>query len=285
MGGGIIREALSELNEAEDSRSTPREQATHRSAHLSRPHQSSSIYIFSRSRCITCTTDNTFPTRTGNKLSSAATITKTAIATPFQKMSIRHASKSVVDSLSLSRSSTYICRQCRRNAHPSQLATQQRQFTSTSERPEDLPFAERVRRKLWKGKPPGPENVDDLYGGPGVLETMYKERKERRARGRQTQSVPTSQPEDAPTDEPRVLKKVTPGRRTDENMDMGPDGNAHTLQKPTEIESGPPTRPDYIPATSWEGLPLVGSTGHWRENPAKAIDEYTPSVVLPHHMQ
>lgn len=140
--------------------------------------------------------------------------------------------------------------------------------------------------------------MDDLYGGPGVLETMYKERKERRARGRQAQSAPTSQPEDTPTGEERVLKKVTPGRRTDETMKTGErtyspisenpanvQSTGMAAQKSTDImtEKAIKETPEYTPATSWEGLPLVGSTGHWRENPAKAIDEYVPSVVLPCH--
>lgn len=201
-------------------------------------------------------------------------------------MSLRHASKSVVDGLTLSRSSNYICRQCRRNAHPSQIASQQRHFAS--ERPEDLPLAERVRRKLWKGKPPGPENVDELYGGPGVLETMYKERKERRAK---KASGPSTEPSrDAPTG-PRVSTKVagqdeqsdireqesgdrvlaTPKRAPAVQSQLMPVEDSTILNR----EETALDKPEFRQATSWEGLPVIGHTGDsWKEAPVKAIDEY-----------
>lgn len=186
-------------------------------------------------------------------------------------MSLRHASKSVVDGLSISRSSNYVCRQCRRNAHPSLIATQQRQFASES--PENLPFAEKVRRKLWKGKPPGPENVDDLYGGPGVLETMYKERRERRARRKPSPSpahVHSDAPagSQAPTTASRMAQTNVREQKTEEGI-LAPPKKAKVA-----MEEAVQEKPDYKPATSWEGLTVIGSSGHWKEEPVLAIDEY-----------
>lgn len=207
-------------------------------------------------------------------------------------MSIRHASKSVVDGLSLSRPSNYICRQCRRNAHPSSIAIQTRQFAS--ERPGNIPFAERVRRKLWKGKPPGPENVDDLYGGPGALETMYKERQQRKAQAKaseQSADQPTTVPEESTsstqsmqqTKSPQMQKSASkktglaPAKRTEPKQ-----SSAVTRQdgrRLKEDEDGD----DFREATSWEGLPVIGSTGHWKEEPAYLRDEYFRSVKFHFH--
>lgn len=199
-------------------------------------------------------------------------------------MSIRHASRSVVDALPLSRSSTYICRQCRRNAHPSQILIQQRQYAS--ERDDSLPLAERVRRKLWKGKPPGPENVDDLYGGPGAIETMFKERRERRARTRaRTQTRTADEPAEsqASVEVPQSVAQTTESKPQQEQETTvleqpgrivaipDPDQNASEIEGVEEEED-----PNYKPALTWDGLSAIGHKGHWKEMPIKAVDEYKP---------
>lgn len=204
-------------------------------------------------------------------------------------MSARHASRSLTDALSLSRSSTYVCRQCRRNAHPSQVAAQQRQFAS--ERNDDLPLAERVRRKLWKGKPPGPENVDDLYGGPGALETMYRERKERRARARASQTptktfTPAPAPaesqdpmeaaqEDTSAHEPeRVLARAKAARATESESTATEDEHILAGEKTLATRETAQAGSTYKEATTWDGLFAIGHKGHWKEMPVNAKDEY-----------
>lgn len=210
-------------------------------------------------------------------------------------MSVRHASKSVVDALPLSRSSTYVCRQCRRNAHPSQILLQQRKYAS--DRNGELPLAERVRRKLWKGKPPGPENVDELYGGPGALETMFKERRERRARTKYADDPPEPQAlAEQPTEplpeqedvrrelrQPGSARPVREDSATARATPLPPRAELQPAEsqrqaKPEfgDVLSVSESDPEYKQATTWDGLKIIGHKGHWKEMPVRAEDEYRP---------
>lgn len=184
-------------------------------------------------------------------------------------MSVRHASRSIVDALPITRSSSYICRQCMRNAQSPQTFAQRRCYAS--EGPETLPFAERVRRKLWKGKPPGPENVDDLYGGPGALETMYRERKERRTKGKSHENLQRSQPvkDSGAGDVQATNSKQRPQPKT------VADGVANEATRPSKDRKD---IPQYKPATTWDGLTFLGHKGHWKEMPVREEDEYQRCV-------
>jgi len=170
-------------------------------------------------------------------------------------MSVRHASRSLVDALPLSRPSNYVCRQCRRSLKPVQVVPQQQR--NASSRPEDLPFAERVRRKLWKGPPPGPENVDELYG-KGFIDTIRDEKKKTAAKRRELAEI------DRELEEAELEAATEQPERTPNVVSMAPSSSAAGDSE------------DYKGAKTWDGLEAIGHKGDWREMTPKKHDEYTP---------
>ncbi|KAL1956483.1 hypothetical protein VTO42DRAFT_7281 [Malbranchea cinnamomea] len=95
----------------------------------------------------------------------------------------------------------------------------------------DIPFSEKVRRKLWgTDNPPG---LKDPYGGEGVIEKALRKKSEGQEE-KPAEASSTKEVEDAPATPP----------------------------------------PDYVPATTWDGLEHVGHTGKWWELPPSEQDTF-----------
>lgn len=138
---------------------------------------------------------------------------------------------------------------------------------------------EKTRKKLWKGQPPGPENIDDVYGGPGFFAEVAKERKSRRevriaskeSIPRDEREIPTPQVSEI-TEEESVFRKPAATQaqyieRAEEGMaDEDFDGDN------VEYEVGKLA----ADVRSWEGLEVIGHQGEWQEMPATKADQYTP---------
>ena len=214
-------------------------------------------------------------------------------------MSTRHVSRSIIDRVPISQPSRYICRQCRQNLKPASSLVQQRRYASNSRQTEDeeqnVPiqesWAERTRKKLWKGKPPGPANIDDVYGGPGFFKTLKQDRqaaKQRKARGDTNEaasrshqlekeqedieslksSIKAKQEESAQLDDAPVGPR--PGRvRRNWQVQRENVGSHQTL----DVEEG---EAEDSRVRTWEGLEVIGHQGDWRVVPARKRDNYTP---------
>lgn len=110
---------------------------------------------------------------------------------------------------------------------------------------------------MWKGKPPGPENVDDLYG-KGFIDTIKEERQKTAAKKRELAEI------DRELEEAEI-----------EAAGEEPERNANAVS----IEADDPAadyHAGYERARTWDGLEAVGHKGDWREMTAKKQDEYTP---------
>lgn len=207
-------------------------------------------------------------------------------------MSARNASRSLADALPFSRSSRYICRRCRRDFQP---LIQQRHYASTKSENKPEPEApkrweQRIREKLWQGQPPGPENVDDVYGGPGFFKTLKTERQERARKDKEQKAVEAEIAErdlqvEAEPQPPKTRDATrTRGRRTNVQSQ---DAIVHvkTRQSTNQSVSGEMTQQasatniEYKEARTWDGLEFVGTDGNWRDIPAKQADDYEPWMV------
>lgn len=139
-------------------------------------------------------------------------------------------------SLQLSKS-LYVCSNCRQDfllprasASPQ---TQTRRHASSG----NVPFTEKVRRKLWgTDNPPG---LKDPYGGEGVIE--------------------------------RAIRKRTQGDVEEQKQEPEQEAAVERLPE-TETEIAPPQ--EYTPATTWDGLERVGHLGRWSDFPPTEADEY-----------
>lgn len=143
----------------------------------------------------------------------------------------------------------HICRSCHHQIFRQRFLPLQSSRSKSS----NLPFTERLRRKIWgTDNPPG---LEDPYGGPG-----YFERRRQRQRGergaQEGREIPA--PQSAPIDssEP-VLNESAPWRSV-------------PIDDPELVD------PAYVPAETWDGLEHVGSSGDWREIPVRVEEEFEP---------
>ena len=179
-------------------------------------------------------------------------------------MSARQASRTLVDNLSITRSSvpsSELCRQCRNSTR---IITTRRYVSDKPNRNESFP--EVLRRKLWKGTPPGPENIDDVYGGPGVFANMARERQKRREREAQSED-----PADTPGERRskyRTMDSARNERLTDEESIFSPGSG-----QSSEQESVPEQRPSSTMRTSPESAAAIDETGMKRRIPGTKSTE------------
>lgn len=112
------------------------------------------------------------------------------------------------------------------------------------------PFTERLRQRLFVGKPPG---ADDPYGGEGVISKAWKKR-QAEARG--------EQPEEAVQEE--VVEEVDEAAAAAEAARVG------SGQQKYDEASG------FKPAKTAEGLPVIGHRETWQNFGARESDRYNP---------
>ncbi|EFQ97763.1 hypothetical protein MGYG_00804 [Nannizzia gypsea CBS 118893] len=133
-------------------------------------------------------------------------------------------------------SSRYVCTNCRWQSLPrarNLISTPPRRYNSSG----NLPFTEKVRRKLWgTDNPPG---LKDPYGGESILERRARELRESR---------------EASSAEPQ-------GTSEESVQAMAEEDNAEAMA-------------DYTPAINWDGLEHVGSLGEWWEKPPTGMDRF-----------
>ncbi|KAK5956986.1 hypothetical protein OHC33_001355 [Knufia fluminis] len=189
-------------------------------------------------------------------------------------MSARHVSRSLIEALPLSQPSKYVCRQCRHTLQSAQVVSQQRGYartrgpSSTPAPTEEVPYAEKVRRKLWKGKPPGPENVDDLYG-KGFIDTMREERQKKNLANQKRELADVDRDlREAEADLAAERKKKGVVEVEEEE-----EVNASWVPLGTEAVANDS---EYKGARTWDGLEAVGYKGDWRELRPSDKDEYKP---------
>ena len=107
-------------------------------------------------------------------------------------------------------------------------------------------FRERFRRKLWKGEPPGRE---DPYDPSSPLKPTTEHTQEALAR---KEAAKASDPE------PEPFEPFEPSRPSRTTIDK--------------------------PATTWDGLEYIGSSGHWRERPETRDDKVRRHVRKVYHL-
>ncbi|KAK5075334.1 hypothetical protein LTS08_001600 [Lithohypha guttulata] len=207
-------------------------------------------------------------------------------------MATRHASRTIIDAVPLSQPKAYICRQCRKNLRPSQVVFQQRRYASKKAENDSNAtgdtWTEKIRSKLWQGKPPGPENIDDVYGGPGFFATMAKERKEKKQRAARQARQQAGLEEAKPELDSQRKHEV---ERKSEQLSAEAQQRVVRAEQETEVEAlsaSSPARPSQVIEDQDEGetvertwLPVVGYKGDWRELrdmnlPMNRADEYNP---------
>ncbi|KAL1986805.1 hypothetical protein VTN96DRAFT_5458 [Rasamsonia emersonii] len=139
-------------------------------------------------------------------------------------------------SLQLSKS-LYVCSNCRQDFLPRASPSPQ---TTRRNASGNVPFTEKVRRKLWgTDNPPG---LKDPYGGEGVIE--------------------------------KAIRKRTQGD-VEQKQEPEPEKEVEQLSE-TQAEIAPPQ--EYTPATTWDGLERVGHLGRWSDFPPTEADEYVGFV-------
>lgn len=193
--------------------------------------------------------------------------------------------RSVVKSAAAAPSKPYICRHCRKTVGVSVPAAR-RNFASTQtprqseDVKEDLnrptSSLERIRSKLWKGKPPGPENIDEVYGGPGHIQTLIKARRSRRARqpdsSQQLEPQVSAETEAKPSPE-AVLETFQEER---ENRAQLKEKNASIDRKLEALDEELIAQPSTWEGRTWHGLRAVGHQGNWRKMLRKPADRFQP---------
>lgn len=201
-------------------------------------------------------------------------------------MSVAVSAKHIARSFTAS-SKPYVCRSCRESLKAS-IPTTSRRFASTEPQrdenqttKEPSSALERIRSKLWKGKPPGPENIDDVYGGPGVLQTKLQERKKRRSR--ETEINVTPQPksqlplEAEAKPSPEAVNEVLLEKRAERAQLLEEDAALNERLKVRKKTILAP--PSEWKGRTWHGLVVVGHEGDWREMEPKPADDYSPYVL------
>ncbi|KAM5439241.1 hypothetical protein MferCBS31731_004662 [Microsporum ferrugineum] len=132
--------------------------------------------------------------------------------------------------------SRYVCTNCRWQSLPrtrNLISIPSRRYNSS----DNLPFSEKVRRKLWgTDNPPG---LKDPYRGESMLERRARELRESR----------------------EEVKESEPQETSDEYAQVVEEGNSEPMG-------------DYTPAATWDGLEHVGSLGEWWEKPATEVDRF-----------
>lgn len=151
-------------------------------------------------------------------------------------------------------SARYVCSTCRRQFLPrctSQSLFSRRHNSSDSNNNNSgsLPFSEKVRRKIWgTDNPPG---LKDPYGGESFLEKRLREKREAKA-AEEAQREPE-------------LEYVA----------------EEQLTAASEAPTAEPT--EYVPATTWDSLEHVGTSGKWWEYPPTPADQFAAYVTLSFH--
>src|SRR5690349_833187 len=121
-------------------------------------------------------------------------------------------------------STPYVCRSCRHHAFRQRIANQQQLRCASSS---NLPFTERLRRKIWgTDNPPG---LADPYGGPSFLERKLQQRKEAEEHGNHA--------------------SVEEGNRSKDPIDSAQANAEVTVRLPGRDELE-----EYVPAETWDGL-------------------------------
>lgn len=201
-------------------------------------------------------------------------------------MSVRHASRTVFEGLPISRPSRYICRQCRKNLQPVQTLAQQRRHSSNKpdqnkyeDEEEHVPepaksIPERLREKLWKGTPPGPKNIDDVYGGPGFFKTLKTERQERQRKRQELEAV-DQELATLEAEERQAVARASRQQELDVAEDISLldnfDQRGVTAVMPSREEAGRGIE-------TWADLEMIGHQGNWEDMPVTAKDSYEPYV-------
>ncbi|KAK2741593.1 hypothetical protein FQN57_005576 [Myotisia sp. PD_48] len=132
----------------------------------------------------------------------------------------------------------YVCTKCRGQSLPvtrqiTSSLTLSRHYSSNN-----LPFSEKVRRKLWgTDNPPGLENP---YGDDSVIDKKIRE-----SEGHQAQHL---------------------------NEPLGPETQELQAEEPQPVNAD--AMADYVPASTWDGLEHVGSLGEWWEKPPAENDQF-----------
>lgn len=156
-----------------------------------------------------------------------------------------------------SSSTPYVCASCRGRAVITPPSQQQICHNS------DLPFTEKLRRKIWgTDNPPG---LKDPYGGPSFLERRLAQRRQ----GQQPQS------EDSET-QPEPQSQLRP-------VDEEPPTGYRSKYAPNIIDRADPRQykmtvadAEYKEAETWDGLEWVGHKGEYQFMEPKEQDEYQP---------
>lgn len=172
----------------------------------------------------------------------------------------------------------YVCATCRSRSQfqlPSRPDTQQARSNS------DIPFTEKLRRKIWgTDNPPG---LKDPYGGPSFLERRLAQRKQRRGEVEEATEVPPEPTDVGSTRFPTPQSEETQSPTTSRSR-RGRSYNPHGFESATPAPVRPPTylgpRP-YRKAETWEGLEWLGHRGEYQFQDPKEADEYTPYVPSP----
>lgn len=147
-------------------------------------------------------------------------------------------------------SALYVCSTCRRQCHPAAAAVSLCPQT-LRKASSNASFTEKLRRKVWgTDNPPG---LKDPYGGESLLERKLREKGLRKEEA------------DAAVEEAEA-------EAASEHETVAPEQESVS---PTAVED-----PDYVPATSWEGLPVVGRTQKLWENQPGEKDMYWSYVFL-----
>ncbi|EFW16951.1 hypothetical protein D8B26_003757 [Coccidioides posadasii str. Silveira] len=137
-------------------------------------------------------------------------------------------------------SARYVCSTCRRQFIPrctSQPIIHHQTRRHNSSDSNNVPFSEKVRRRIWGTEnPPG---LKDPYGGESFLEKRAREQREAKA------PQPELEPEYVPEAETASVAEVS------------------------ATEAG-----EYVPATTWDGLEHVGSSGQWWEQSPTPADSF-----------
>ncbi|RMD41668.1 hypothetical protein DV735_g3430, partial [Chaetothyriales sp. CBS 134920] len=139
-------------------------------------------------------------------------------------------------------------------------STQARQDDRARNRNRNLPFTEKLRRKIWgTDNPPG---LADPYGGPSFLERHWAQREQR-----------YKEKEDALAQREAAEAAERERRQAEFREAERPDVYA---ANEADVDADIDEYAEYKPATTWDGLMHIGHAGHWQDIPPTQHDTYQP---------
>lgn len=148
----------------------------------------------------------------------------------------------------------YICSSCRHNV-PYTYSTQQHQYQQQRHASGETPLTERLRRRIWGTEnPPGQK---DPYGGEGAIFGSLKSR----FGGQQQQQQPAGA---VPTEDEAAAAAAAE------------EAAAKAGRRGSRLGVSKTLYPDFVPATTVEGLKVLGHTYKWGELGPKEQDRYSP---------